>query len=313
MSSATTGAVAVTGASGFIGRRLCRHLVAAGVPLRVHVRAWPRPGLPAGLDAGRAPVTGDLARVATWRELLAGCDAVIHLAGVVRGRRAADFAANWTWVDAFTAAAATGQPWLLFVSSLVAREPALSPYAESKHAAERRLGSYRRACILRPPAVYGPGDRELAPLFALLGRRIALVPAAPRARFSLLHVDDLCAAMQALLHVRPAGQTLSISDGTPGGYGWDDLARTAATLTGRAPHRLVLPATLLRLLAHGNLAASACAGRAPMLTPGKVNELLHADWTCGDEHVRSLTGWEPRVGLADGLAMELAAAGRHQH
>lgn len=302
--------VAITGGSGFIGRHLCRALVAAGWRLRVHVRARAR--MAALSVAPDDVVEGNLADAATWQRLLAGVGAVIHCAGTVRGRRAGDFVGNWQWAPAFVAAVtAMGEsappPWLLYISSLAAREPGLSWYAGSKRDGERLLAGYARACILRPPAVYGPGDTEIAPLLALFGRGLAPVAGAENARFSLLHVDDLTTAVMALIAVQPVDATLTISDGARGGYRWLDLIAQVAALTGRRPLRVPLPGGCLRLLAHINVALSALLRQPPMLTPEKVNELMHPDWTCDHGALTALCGWQPRIDLAHGLAAELAS------
>src|SRR3546814_1260007 len=86
-------------------------------------------------------------------------------------------------------------------SSLAAREPALSAYARSKRAGEDALRQIlgTRADILRPAAVYGPGDRETLIFFQLA--RLARVPLLgnERARISVIQVEDLCAAIVSAL------------------------------------------------------------------------------------------------------------------
>ena len=54
-----------------------------------------------------------------------------------------------------------------------------------------------RSLVLRPPAVYGPGDTEIAPLFAAMRRGVAVTPGRTNARFSMLHVQDLAEAVCA--------------------------------------------------------------------------------------------------------------------
>ena len=76
-------------------------------------------------------------------------------------------------------------PRFISISSLAAREPHLSPYAESKKKGEeilaKRAGD-RPWAVLRPPAVYGPGDKELLPLFRWMFRGIGPVLGPPEAR-----------------------------------------------------------------------------------------------------------------------------------
>ncbi|MGB5148263.1 MAG: NAD(P)-dependent oxidoreductase, partial [Porticoccaceae bacterium] len=169
--------IAITGATGFIGSNLCFRLRASGFRVRALVRS---PGQAQSLvRAGVDIVPGDLTAPLALGQLLAGCAAVIHCAGTVRGRTLADFApanvlGNRHLIQAIKMS--DTPPRLLALSSLAAREPQLSPYAASKFAGEQVVtasGDTVAWTILRPPAVYGPGDRELLPLFRLMARGIA--------------------------------------------------------------------------------------------------------------------------------------------
>ena len=94
----------------------------------------------------------------------------------------------------------------LLLSSLVAREPQLSWYSHSKREGRNCCSSHRLDwVILRPPAVYGPGDKEMLPIFQWMRRGIALVPGSPEARTSLIHVSDLVRAIIACLQARRDG------------------------------------------------------------------------------------------------------------
>jgi Nucleoside-diphosphate-sugar epimerases len=134
--------VAVTGASGFIGRRLLMHLAAAGHRTRALLRSTPGDLDPAPTEV----ITGDLADAEALTRLTRGADVVIHLAGRIKARRRADyFAVNRDGTAALVRAlaGAEGEPHLLLISSLAAREPRLSDYAASKQAAEIEAGRTR--------------------------------------------------------------------------------------------------------------------------------------------------------------------------
>ncbi len=109
---------------------------------------------------------------------------------------------------------------LVHVSSLAAREPRLSPYCDSKHRAElmvQALAGDRIWTILRPPAVYGPGDREIRPMFQAARLGLVPYPAAPGAALSMIHVADLAEAIAACLtRSGPPEATFEIDDGVPG-------------------------------------------------------------------------------------------------
>lgn len=291
--------VAVTGLTGFIGGRLAQRLSAMPIAVRALVRR------PASLAAGIQPWLAEFGDVDALTRSLAGADAVLHLAGAVRGRQAEDFVlANVAGMANLCKAAAAQMrpPAVLLLSSLAAARPELSHYAASKRAGERALLAHPQLdwTVLRPPAVYGPGDVEMRRLFRLMRRGLALAPGNRRQRLSFLHVDDLVEAILCWLHdpVRCRQQLFSIDDGAADGYDW--AAMLAAARSGKG---LVvqLPCAALRLAAYTNLGLSSLFRYAPMLTPGKVRELTQDRWVANDGRFAALTGWRPRYNLAQGL------------
>jgi nucleoside-diphosphate-sugar epimerase len=298
--------IAVTGGTGFIGGMLIHHLVNAGYHVRALTRDRSAHKLPkvAGLEA----VSGSLQDSESLRHLLQDASAVVHCAGAVRGVTAADF--NAVNVDGLSqlvraALSLSSRPRFLSLSSLAARAPPLSHYASSKRQGEQALASMAADMewvALRPPAVYGPGDKEMLPLFQWMGRGIAPVLGAAHARVSLLYVEDLCAAVLRWLD---AGQCESgiyeLNDTQSGGYSWDEIIANVSALRARRIFRLTLPAMLLRSLAGVNVTAARLIGYAPMLTPGKVRELRHPDWVADNTALTAAIGWQPEISLQEGL------------
>jgi nucleoside-diphosphate-sugar epimerase len=237
-----------------------------------------------------------------------GCDAVVHGAGVVRGNAQGDFdRVNVAGTEAvLTAVIAQARPLrLLLLSSLAAREPQLSWYSRSKRDGEKQLEQHMELdwTILRPPAVYGPGDQEMLPIFQWMRWGIALVPGSPDARTSLIHVADLVEAILACLQSPAAkGQTLALCDGKANGYNWREMSEIAAQYWSRPVRVWPVPRWLLDAIAALNSRAAALTGRAPMLTPAKLRELRHADWVVENGAITAATGWTPAVGLLAGLA-----------
>jgi len=299
-------AVALTGATGFIGGRLLRRLAGAGIAVRALHRGRLRsPG------SGVVPVQGALTDSAALDALVTGVGCVIHCAGAVRGRdRRAFDAVNVDGTRALVDALGRRAPGarLVLVSSLAAREPGLSDYAASKRAGEAVCAASDLATTtLRPTAVYGPGDRELRPLLALMARGLALHPAVPGARVTLVHVDDVVRALLACANpAARAGGCYEASDARGDGYSWPEIAATAASVAERRVRTLAVPPGALRALGRCNQALGRMLHHAPMLTPGKARELCHPDWRCNIEPLRRELGWTPRVDLADGLADTLA-------
>jgi len=301
--------VALTGATGFIGSAVLTRLVACGWQVRALYR--PRPDRKPAAQPGVEWIQGDLSDERSLAALVTGTAAVVHCAGTVRGAAAAGFErvnADGTRRLVQAAASASQASRFLLMSSLAARSPDLSAYAASKRNAERALEAASRNVrwtVLRPPAVYGPGDRELEPLFRWIARGIAPLPAGGAGRFSLIYVDDLASAVSRWLDVDDGyGRAYEIDDGHSGGYDWDSvLAAAARVLRKGAPvRRLPVPVSLLKLAAAANVVASRVAGYEPMLSPGKVREITHADWLCDSHDFVSATGWQPAVRLEEGLA-----------
>jgi len=300
--------VALTGAGGFIGTALREQLLAAGYGVRALYR--PRRGRVLQKAAGLQWIAGDVNDRVALAALMQGVEAVVHCAGAVRGARRSDFDRVNEKGVLDTVAAAKREPgcrrFLLF-SSLAAREPQLSDYAGSKRRGEVVLeanAGHLAWVVLRPPAVYGPGDREMLPLFQSMARGLALIPGSGLGRFSLIHVADLVSAVLAWLAANgDSGNTYTLDDGHEGGYDWDTVLATASrVLRDNAPiRRLRIPAQLLRFFGGANLAAARVLGYAPMLTPGKVRELTHSDWVCDGNAFAQATGWRPAFDFERGL------------
>lgn len=303
-----TGTVAVTGATGFIGGHVVRRLADAG--WRVRVLARRLPVHPETADLTLDIVIGSLDDEQSLAELVRGADAVVHCAGLVKASDPGAFhrvnAAGTVRLVA-AAAAARPAPRFLLVSSLAAREPAISDYALSKRAGEEAVEGARSlsSVILRPPAVYGPGDRELLPLFRCAARGLGLLLGPEGNRLSLVHVGDLAGAVAAALaaDVGPPGSILEIDDGRPGGYSWHDLVALAGVAVGRRVRPIPVPAAALRLAGAAASLAARFTGRPPMLGPGKIREIRHPDWVCRDGGLRGSLPWRPTLTAERGFAL----------
>jgi nucleoside-diphosphate-sugar epimerase len=300
--------VAVTGATGFIGPHVVRKLQADGWRVRILTR---RPVDPAQIGAEVEAVGGDLEDQASLQRLLDGADAVVHVAGLIKARtREKFFRANAESVSrlAEIAAAAPAPPRFVLMSSLAARAPDLSDYAASKLAGERALiaaGAALPWSILRPPAVYGPGDRATLPFFRCVRHGIGPLLGSDGARLSLIHVEDLASAVGALLSdERSAGLIAEVDDGQ-GGYTWPEMIAVAADAFGRRARVVRVPMAVPYGLSMLNQAL-ARIGYTPMLTPGKVRELYHRDWVCDPSPIMARTAWQPAVSLGQGFASTIA-------
>jgi dihydroflavonol-4-reductase len=301
----------VTGATGFIGRRLLRHLAEGGHEITALVRDGRR-------VPGARAAHGDLATGAGLLTAVRDADRVIHLAGVTRAadpRVYAEINAEGTRRLRAAVAAQPEPPRLVYCSSLAASgpgrqrreedEPApVSAYGRSKLGGELALreeggadaaGSRVRAVVVRPPIVYGPGDPAFLP--GLVGAvRTGVLPAVGRPgprHYSLIHVDDLCRALLTAGEAGTAGGIYHVSDGAE--HLWDDIGAAVATALGRRAPRVVhVPGAVA-------MAAARTVGRASRLGPDKVTEALHPAWTSAPGRLPFI----PRITLSEGLRVAL--------
>lgn len=290
---------AVTGATGFIGRHTVAALRRRGWDVRALVRRHPADLLSPyhRLEL----VLGDIDDDAALERLVDGADAIIHLAGLVKALRPEEFyAVNEAGTERLLRAAARRNPGaaLIHVSSLAAREPQLSPYCDSKRRAEAKvvaLADQRPWTILRPPAVYGPGDLELLPLFKAAALGLVPYPAAPGATVSVIHGVDLAEAIAACLDRRGERHALiEIDDGAPGGYRWPDLLDALGKAAGRPVHGQRLPRCALAAIAWGNARLAGLDHKPRVLFPPKVAEIYFPDWVCRGDRLEVVADWRPK-------------------
>ena len=287
--------LAVTGATGFVGSRLLDAAVADGH----HISALARRPMPPRANVDW--VSGSLEQLDALDRLVAGADAVIHVAGVISGRTAADFdRSNVDGTQAMIAAAGkAGVKRFVHVSSIAAREPELSLYGGSKAKSEQIVAnSGLPFAIVRPPAVYGPGDRESLELFRMAKRGV--VPLPPAGRLSLIHADDLTRLLLALAGPdAPAGLTIEPDDGRPGGWSHKEFAQALGTAVGRRVIGFSVPAGVLRFAARADRLVR---GDKAKLTADRAAYFSHRDWVVDPALAPPPELWRPQIATADGLA-----------
>ena len=289
--------LAMTGATGFVGGATLHRAVEAGW----HVRALTRRPQPE--REGVTWIAGALDKTDSLADMAAGADVVLHIAGVVNvPSRAAFEAGNATATSNVIAAARDARvSRFVHVSSLAAREPGLSDYGWSKERAEAVVkASGLDWTIIRPPAVFGPGDTEMLDLFRMVRRGIALLP--PKGRMSAIFVDDLARLLVALATDRDAsiGAVYEPDDGTPGGWSHRGFARAIGRAVGRAyVPTLTTPALLLK--AGGRIDRLVRRDRAK-LTPDRARYIAHPDWVVTEGARPPATLWRPEHDTDEALA-----------
>jgi nucleoside-diphosphate-sugar epimerase len=290
--------LAITGGTGFVGARLLDAAANGGHEVRAMTRR------PMASRRSVEWVSGALDQPAALQALTAGADAVIHLAGVISGRTAADFACNVDGTRALLGAAqASRVRKFVHVSSLAAREPKLSLYGSSKAQSEELVAQSALGwAIVRPPAVYGPGDKETLELFKMARRGLVLLP--PAGKLSLIHVDDLVALLLALAGPgAPTGRIIEPDDGRLGGWTHKEFADALAGAFGRRATSISVPAAMLKL---GATADRLVRGNAAKLTADRAAYFSHPDWVVDPDLAAPPEFWAPRIATPQGLVATAA-------
>jgi nucleoside-diphosphate-sugar epimerase len=292
---------AITGANGFIGQHLVRRFVDAGWETRAIVRR--------DFESGKL------------KELFAGASVVVHAAGATRAPTTAELRASNVALteQALDVASASDVSRFVFISSQAAGGPAssistpvteempalpLEAYGQSKLDAEAVVcaASGFETVIVRPAAVYGPGDRDFLAMFQLAQRGVAIHAANRDHWLSIVHVRDFSDAV-FLCSTSPiaVGQTYFIANRDP--VQWAELFRLGAECAERTLRLDVnVPEPVVRLgAAIGDLAATV-TGRASLLTSGKVALSRPEFWVCSSEKAQRDVSFSARVELSRGFA-----------
>lgn len=287
--------IALTGATGFVGSTVLQQALASGYEVRALTRRAQR----------AAPnvkwIPGELGDAESLSELTRGAEAIVHVAGVTNAPDAAGFEqGNVTGtLNLIEAAVARGIHRFVLVSSLSAREPQLSAYGASKAKAEKFLkASGLDWTIVRPPAIYGPRDKEMMELFR--AAKWGLVPVPQEGRASMIHVEDLARLLVDLVHQgnETYGATYEPDDGKPQGWEHTEMARAIGWAMGRRPRVLGLSRKALdRVAALDHF----LRGTKAKMTKDRAAYFSHPDWVVSPEGAVPPGIWEPRIETREGL------------
>jgi nucleoside-diphosphate-sugar epimerase len=284
--------IAVTGGTGFVGSRLLKASREAGQKIQALTRG------PQEIHQGIEWIPGSLEDPEALERLVAGADALIHVAGVINGNEAGFEAGNVRGTATVIAAAkAAGVNRFVHVSSLAAREPDLSLYGGSKARSEALVReSGLDFAIVRPPAVYGPGDKETLDLFRMAKRGLILLP--PEGRLSLIHADDLASLLLALAATEATPPLTEPDDGKAGGWTHQELAFAIGQAVGRNAFAISMPRSAVRL---GALLDGLVRRDRAKLTPDRAAYFCHPDWVADPALAPPASLWRPAIESGQGL------------
>ncbi|MCE6989369.1 NAD(P)-dependent oxidoreductase [Dyadobacter sp. CY323] len=323
--------VFITGASGFIGYHLVHAAIEAGMEVHAAVRPTSDLTFLKKLQTASQQlvfVNTDFSSKESLRTQLekGGYSYIIHAAGVTKAKSAAAYnLVNAEYSLNLAQAAMSADIPLkrfVFLSSLAAIGPLayseqqpiteetlpvpVTDYGKSKLLAEKYLEevSGLPLSIIRPTAVYGPGEKDLFVLFKTLSKGLdAYIGNGPQ-RLSFVYVKDLVTATMAALTENQKEVTVyNISDGQS--YDRYALADRFREISGKPVFRAHLPMFLVKIMAGFLDMIYAFSSATPVLNREKLKELTASNWICSIEAARSNLHYQPQYDLRQGLTETL--------
>lgn len=310
--------VFMTGANGFVGSHLAHALAKRGHHVRALVRRM--------ADRSRVDdlalewIEGDLNDRAALARGCRGAQWVIHVAGRVKAPnlaayRQANVAGTINLLDAASESAA-GLERFVHVSSMAAGGPAtsgqprtetdpdrpLTPYGVSKLEGElavRERAAHLPITVVRPPAVYGPGDTEVLGFFQAVKWHLKPVFSNHPARLSLVHVSDLVDGILLAASVaRATGEVFYIAEDAH--YDLATVEDMIQQALGTWAVRVRIPRPALMTIAAIAELAGKAGGFTPKLNRHKARDFSQNDWTCSVDKAKAMLGYRSNIPFAQG-------------
>ena len=317
--------VLVTGATGFLGSHIAEQLAARGDVVRALVRRSSKVDALERLGAELA--YANLEKGEGLEAALAGVDAVVHCAGVVKALDEAGFfevneRGTRNLVEAARAAGLSLRRFV-YISSHEAWGPAepgtlptedmpprpVTTYGRSKLAGERAVLDAAGAfpvTVLRPTGIYGPRDAEILQLFTIANRGLLPLINRRTSRFTMVYGPDCAAATLAALDVpHESGSVYFVTDGAV--YTWNDAIDIVERAIGRrARLRFEIPGFAVQAVAIASELSMKLTRKPQIVTREKVGILRAPNLVISSEKIQRELGWKPTLGFAEGARRTVA-------
>lgn len=302
----------VTGATGFIGSHLVEALIKEGFEVNCLKRSSSSLGYIEGLNVRL--IEGDCCKFESLYEAVKGCQYIFHLAGLTKAKTQSDFyAANVLGTETLLRAVEENSDNIkrfFYLSSLAATGPArnglplqedcepmpVSDYGRSKFDGERLVYSYKDKLpitIIRPPAVYGPRDKDLLVFFKMV--KSGFVPYWGKSLYSFIYVEDLVSGIiSSSLRDEAEGEIFFISDGSI--YTSDDIIDAISDAIGKRPLKVAAPDFIIPLL--GVMLKR--MEKVNIINSDKLKELRFKNWTCDSTKINKMINFTPKVKFKEG-------------
>jgi nucleoside-diphosphate-sugar epimerase len=309
----------VTGATGFIGSHLVDLLLKQKYAVRVLLRktsdtVWLK-GLP--IDY----VYGDLFDGDALRQAVAGVDYVFHSAGVTKAKTAEQYFRGNTegtrnmldavsqhnsglkrFVQISSQTAAGPSPGMTPVTEEASPHP-ITTYGESKLRAEEACAERRGTIpitIVRPPAVYGPRDKDIFEFFKTMSKGLQPMVGMKEKFVSLIHVGDLVRGfVMAATSAKASGQTYFISSSQI--YGWKEVGEVSRKVIGKNAFRIKIPEAGVFAIAAVSEFFGLFSRKPVLINFEKARDMVQNYWTCDSSKAQRDFGYVQEIGLEDGI------------
>ena len=306
------GTIFITGATGFIGSHLVDYLLAKGKKLRLLIRN--RKSFPRKANDLIEIIDGDLAALDSLKKGCRNASLVIHLAGLVAANSKEEYEqANVIGAKNIAQCAAAAETRFVHISSQAATGPRaagqiakeeeepqpVSEYGKSKLKGEEAVlsSTQERAVILRPTVVYGPGDKELLPLFK--AAQWGVLPLLnDKASYSWTYVSDI---VEGIIAGASKGEEGSVYHLASGEVVNGQAMERAFTKAIKKPWKIPIPSPFVSLAGAVNELLHRPFGRVPVFNRGKVVELIADSWLADTSKAREELEFEAKVSLEDGF------------
>ena len=314
----------ITGGNGFIGSHLADTLLAKGYSVRCLVRRTSDLTWLQGHDIEY--VYGDLFDKPALETSVAGVDYVYHSAGVTKAKtKEGYYKGNTEGTRNMLEAVLSVNPGLkrfIHVSSQAAIGPSssrtpideratahpITTYGKSKWEAEvecQRFQEKLPITIVRPPAVYGPRDKDVFEFFHTMSRGLQPMIGFSDKYVSLIHVEDLVRGfVMAAESPNAAGNAYFISSRRT--YNWKELGDITREALGRRALRIRIPEAIVFVVSAVAEFASLFSSKPALLNIEKGKDIVQNFWTCDSSRAKADFGFEEEIQIEDGISRTIA-------
>jgi nucleoside-diphosphate-sugar epimerase len=309
----------VTGSTGFVGSHLVERLLQRNYKVRCLVR--PETKLEYINDFPVELINGSYTDIASLKSAVAGVDYVCHVGGVTKSKtKEGYFEGNHKSTANLLRAVIEAKSDLkrfVLISSQTATGPGegenpvdeetpchpITTYGKSKLEAEKECLAVKDKIpitIVRPPAVYGPRDKDIFEFFNSANKHLVAMSGFNRKTVSLVHVLDLVdGIILAAESPKAVGKTYFIANEEI--YDWDIVAKITTNVLDKWTIRVHIPHFLIYTIAAVSETIAGIQGKAALINIEKARDMVQGNWTCSVEKAKRELGYESKLTIEAGI------------